>query len=383
MKIRHLKLVNFRNYSLLDINLNDNINLFIGDNGQGKTNILESIYVLSLSKSNRYGLDADMIKFDNEFCKIEGEIENEGLVKKHEILISKLSKQLFINSKEIKRNRDYISNFCVISFAPTDLEIIKGSPSIRRNLLNVDISQINNAYVNYLNEYNSIIKMRNEYLKKINLNGNTDLRYLEIINDKLIEKADKIYEIRFKFMDAINTYLSKIFKKMTGLDGLKIVFENNISLEKYSHDDVYTKMREKFKKNYNFELMQGTTVYGPHRDDFSFYLKELDMKNYASQGQQRIAVIALKIAELYIFKDILGSYPVLLLDDVFSEIDCSKRNKIIKFLKSDIQTIITTTDINDIDDSLLENANIFNIKNNKVTKKGRINNGRRKSRNKL
>ena len=378
MKIEHLKLTNFRNYDSLELDFNKNINIFIGNNGQGKTNILESIYVLSLTKSNRYGFDSDLIKFQEEVAKVEGTIRDDTLIKKQEVLITKFKKQLSINGKEIRKTRDYISNFCVISFTPNDLEIIKGSPSVRRNLLNIDISQLYNNYINYLNEYNSIIKIRNDYLKKLNLNGNSDYRYLDIINEKLIEKADKIYSYRFTFLEKINKYLPNVYKKITGLDGLIIQYDNSLGLEKYDSDTIKKKFGDKFKRNLHHELMQGITLTGPHRDDFLFSLDGMDMKNYASQGQQRMAIIAFKICELFIFKDILDSYPVLLLDDIFSEIDTKKRNKIIKFLKSDIQTIITTTDINDINDDLLKDASIYMINNNKVTKKGRINNGRRK-----
>ena len=378
MKIEHLKLTNFRNYDSLELDFNKNINIFIGNNGQGKTNILESIYVLSLTKSNRYGIDSDLIKFQEEVAKIEGTVRDDALIKKQEVLITKFKKQLSINGKEIRKTRDYISNFCVISFTPNDLEIIKGSPSVRRNLLNIDISQLYNNYINYLNEYNSIIKIRNDYLKKLNLNGNSDYRYLDIINEKLIEKADKIYSYRFTFLEKINKYLPNVYKKITGLDGLVIQYDNSLGLEKYDSDTIKKKFGDKFKRNLHQELMQGITLTGPHRDDFLFSLDGMDMKNYASQGQQRMAIIAFKICELFIFKGILDSYPVLLLDDIFSEIDTKKRNKIIKFLKSDIQTIITTTDINDINDDLLKDASIYMINNNKVTKKGRINNGRRK-----
>ena len=142
MKIEHLKLTNFRNYDSLELDFNKNINIFIGNNGQGKTNILESIYVLSLTKSNRYGIDGDLIKFQKEVAKVEGTVRDDTLIKKQEVLITKLKKQLAINGKEIRKTRDYISNFCVISFTPNDLEIIKGSPSVRRNLLNIDISQL-------------------------------------------------------------------------------------------------------------------------------------------------------------------------------------------------------------------------------------------------
>lgn len=381
MKIERLKLTNFRNYLSLDIPLNPGINIFIGDNGQGKTNILESIYILSLTKSNRSGIEENLIKFDEQIAKIEGLIENNNIIKKMEINISKIKKRLFINSKEIRKNREYISNFCVIAFTPNDLDIVKGSPNVRRNMLNIDISELNNNYITYLNEYNQIIKIRNEFLKKLNLNGNMDNRYLDIINDQMINKALKIYEFRYNFLDKVNKFLPVIFKKITGLKDLKIIYNNSFHQDNYNKEEIKKKMTLKLKRNINVELMQGMTLIGPHRDDFSFILNGKDMKIFSSQGQQRMAVIALKISEIFIFKEELGEYPVLLLDDIFSEIDTKKRNKIINFLKEDIQSIITTTDINDINIELLNRATVYKVNNNKVTRKGRIKNGRRESNN--
>ena len=378
MKIERLKLTNFRNYTNLEIELKKNINLFIGDNGQGKTNILESIYLLALTKSNRSGVEENLIKFQEEISKIEGMIRCEDLLKKQEVHLTKGKKQLYINNKEIRRSRDYISSFCVVAFTPQDLEIVKGSPQDRRNMLNISLSQLKNNYISYLNEYNQVIKMRNEYLKRMNINGNSDPRYLEVVNNSMIEKAIKIYEYRYEFFCKINKLLPNIYKKITGLANLTLIYNNSIHVEKFDKEEIRKKFISKLKRNLNVELMQGMTLTGPHRDDFSFDLNGMDMKTFASQGQQRMAVIALKISEIYLFKEDKGEYPVLLLDDIFSEIDTKKRNKIIKYLEGDIQSIITTTDINDIDEELLVNSQVYVVKNNKVTKKGRINNGRRK-----
>ena len=383
MKIEHIRLTNFRNYDELELDFNPNINIIVGNNGQGKTNILESIYVLSLSKSNRDGYDSDMIKFEKESLSLEGKIIDNDLIKKLRVDITPNKKRVFINNKEIHKIKDYISNFCVISFVPTDLDIIKGSPSVRRNLLNIDISQLYNNYITYLNEYNKIIKIRNDYLKKLYINNNSDFRYLDVINEKMIEKADKIYEYRFKFIEEINKNIADIYKKITGLDGLTIKYDNTLGLDSYDKEKIKETYLKKLKKHLNQEMMQGISLIGPHRDDFTFYLDNVDMKVYSSQGQQRMAIIAFKISELSYYKKIIGSYPVLLLDDIFSEIDIKKRNKIINFLKKDIQTIITTTDINDISKKLLDNAVIYNISNKKITKKGKVKDGRRESNRKL
>lgn len=382
MRIEHLKLTNFRNYSSQELDFNQNVNIIIGDNGKGKTNILESIYVLSLTKTNRYGVEENLIKFDEEIAKIEGIIRKEDLIKKQEIVINKKRKQSFINNKEMRRLKDYISSFCVISFTPDDLDIVKGSPNTRRNMINIDISQLHNNYISYLNEFNQIIKIRNEYLKKMNLDGNTDIRYLNVVNESMMEKGIKIYEYRYNFFKKINDILPKVFKKLSNLDNLQIKYETNVDLNDFDINKIKSNYEAKIKKNFKLELMQGVTLTGPHRDDFSFDLSGIDMKEFSSQGQQRLAVIALKIAEIYLFKEELGEYPVLLLDDIFSEIDTKKRNKIISFLLKDIQSIITTTDINDIDEDLVKNATVFKVNNNKVTERGKKN-GRRKGNNQL
>ena len=380
MQIEHLKLTNFRNYSSQEFKFNKNINIIIGSNGEGKTNILESIYVLSLTKTNRYGLEDNLIKFNEEIAKVEGIIRRDDLIQKQEIKITKKKKQIFINNKEMRRIRDYISNFCVISFTPDDLEIVKGSPNVRRNMINIDISQLHNNYISYLNEFNQIIKIRNEYLKKMNLNGNSDIRYLDVVNNNMIEKALKIYEYRYSFFNKINQILPKVFKKLSNLDNLMIDYNASIDFKDFNVEKIRNTYESKLKKNFKIELMQGITLIGPHRDDFSFNLSGMDMKNFASQGQQRLAVIALKIAEIYLFKEEKKEYPVLLLDDIFSEIDSKKRNKIISFLLKDIQSIITTTDINDIDTKLVEKATVYKVNNNKITERG-MKNGRRKGNN--
>ena len=377
MKIRYLKLINFRNYHSLELELNPGINIFIGENGVGKTNILESIYVLALTKTNRDNIDSEMINFNEEYLKIEGKITSGDLIKSKEVDIYKNKKQLYINGKEIRRHRDYVKDFSVISFSPKDLNIISGSPSIRRNLLNIDLSQIKNNYISYLNEYNSILKMRNEYLKRMNLNGFTDERYLEILNNELINKAVKIYEYRLDFIDKINKLLPNIFKKISNLEGLIIKYNNTIGIENFNEEEIVKKMKSKYTKNLNFELLQGATTIGPHRDDFSFMQNDIDMKNFASEGQQRLAIIALKIAEIHVFKEELNEYPVLLLDDIFSELDIKKRNKIIKYLDDNIQTIITTTDINDINKEIVEKASVYTVKKDRITKKGKMRNGRK------
>ena len=379
MKLKSLKLLNFRSYEDIELEFSSGINIFIGENGVGKTNILEGIYVLSLSKSNRFGTDYDLIKSGESNARIIGEVLYKDYSKWYQIDIDKFGKRVYINKSQIKKISEYISNFCVTTFLPNDIEIIKGSPSIRRSILNIQISELYNSYLKYMNEYNSVLKMRNEYLKRLNISALADTKYLDVLNQKLLDISLKIYYFRFFYVEEVNKLLAGVFKKLSGLDGLYLEYVNNLGISHYDEDKIKEILLNKWRKNLNKELMQGMTLFGLHRDDLIFRLKDKDVKIYGSEGQQRLVVIAYKIVELLIFKKIKGDYPVLLLDDVFSEIDVKKRNKIIKYLNADMQVIITTTDLLDINEDLVKKARIFKIKNGEIKIKGGVKNGRRKS----
>lgn len=379
MRIKSLKLLNFRNYKELNLDFSEGINIFIGENGVGKTNILEAIYVLSLTKSNRYGTNSDLINHQEESTSLIGKVDYLDYLKIYQVDISKNSKKVYINNHEIKRITDYISNFCVTTFMPSDIDIIKGSPSTRRNLLNIQIGELYNNYLKYVNEYNSLLKIRNDYLKKLNINGNMDFKYLEVIDQKMIEISLKIYYFRYFYVSEINKIIPIVFKKITNISNLQLEYVNNLNLETYDEEKIKDLLKNKFKKNLNKEIILGMTLSGVHRDDLIFKINGYDAKIYASEGQQKMIVIAYKISELLLFKKIKKEYPVLLLDDVFSEIDVKKRNNIIKYLKSDIQVIITTNDILNIDKSLVDEAKIFKIKNGNIRTKGGVKNVRRKS----
>ncbi len=369
MVISNLKLTNFRNYSRLDLELGPKMNVIIGKNAEGKTNILESICVLALTKTYKTGIEPNLISFDKKSCRLRAKVKLNKVVKNLEITITPGKKTLKINKDEVKKISDYISNLNIIVFTPEDLEIIKGSPSIRRNLLNIELSQISTKYLNTYNEYNKILKMRNEYLKLLLTSSIADKSYLDIITDKLIEKAVYIYEERRKYLDYINENIDSIYEKITSDTGLRIIYEPNIEMDLYNHDEIREKMREIFKKNYKKELNYGMTLYGPHRDEFSFYLNGNNLKFFGSQGQQKVAVLSFKLAEIEIFKNKSNTNPVLLLDDIFSELDITKRNRLLDYVNKDIQSIITTTDVKSIRKKYLIDACVYEIKNGLIERR--------------
>lgn len=367
MILEELNLKNFRNYDSLKIKLNPHINIIYGNNAQGKTNLLESIYVLGITRSHRLNIETNLIKDGEEICRISGISKNNKLKKRLEVTLSKNQKELKIDKNEIKKVSDYIlSSLNIIIFYPEDLEIIKGSPNIRRNFLNLELSQLSDNYLKILTEYNKLLKIRNDYLKKMSKNISVDENYFWIITNYMIDKSILIYRMRKKFVEKLNLQCSEIFYKISKLENFKIVYKSN--LLEFENDHFKEEILLKYKKILKREIKLGTTLLGPHRDDLEFYLENKNLKDYGSQGQQRLAVLSMKLSEIEIFKIYKNTYPILLLDDVFSELDDIKKNNIMKFINKDIQVIITTTDLKRINKKSFESASMFKIKNGEIIK---------------
>ena len=378
--LRKIKLVNFRNYANLNINFSKNINIIIGDNAQGKTNLLESIYTLALTKSYRTTNDANLIRNNQEKFIVVGEIKDNSVFKKLSVELHNNNKIVKLNDNIINKISDYIGNLYVILSSPDDLQIIKGSPSERRNFLNIEISQLSSNYIKKYNEFNKILKMRNDYLKLLLTNNLSDYSYLDILTNNLIERELDIYIERNNFINNINENLSKIYENIMEISNLKILYQPNIEINDFDRDKLREILKDKYKKNIKREILMGMTLYGPHRDDFTFIIEENDIKIYGSQGQQKIAFIALKFAEIPIFEEKTGTKPVILLDDIFSELDKKKKNRLMKYINDDYQVIITSNDTKDIGKEILMNSKIIKVKDGKIIEKGGDNNGRESSR---
>lgn len=360
MKLQKIYLKNYRNYDDILLELNNNLNIIIGDNAQGKTNLLESIYVLAVTKSFLSISDKNLINFNSRYSMIKGIVDYNGSYDELELLINDNGKVVKINKKEIKKLSDYISKMNVILFSSDSIRIFKDSPSCRRKYFNIQISQINKIYLANLNNYNLVLRQRNEFLKIINVNKESDMSYLDILDDKYISLSIDIYNYRRKYVNLVNKYIGDIFYSITGLEGLKMVYTSNVS----NLDN--NLFKDKLKSNLSREIQYKITFIGPNRDDFYFDLNGKNLSLYGSQGQIRSAVLALKLAEVKLFTDVLSDTPILLLDDIFSELDIDKRNKVIKYLDNDIQTIVTTTDIENIDKNVRNKANVYRIENGKI-----------------
>lgn len=366
MYIKNIQLSKFRNYESFSIDLNKGINIIYGDNAQGKTNLLESIYVLALTKSHRSFIDNNLIKSGEKNSVIKGKINIDNIDSNLEINLLSKNKILKIDNNIIKKVSDYISKFNIIIFYPDDLELIKGLPNVRRRFLNLEISQLYSNYLDILNDYNKILKMRNDYIKLINKGEALNMDYFNILTNYYIEKAVIIYQIRNKFINKINLISENIFKNISGLDNFNIKYKTSIIIDSFNKDDLKNNLSEIVKKSYDKEIKLKSTLFGPHKDDLEFYIADKNIKTYGSQGQQRMAVLTLKLSEIEIFKGYTGNYPILLLDDVFSELDDNKKNNLLNYIKNDIQTIITTTDLENIDSKIIDNAKLIKIKNGQV-----------------
>ncbi len=364
MYLKSIKIQNFRNYDNLSLNFEKGLNIIYGNNGQGKTNLLESLYVLGMTKSHRSYIDNNLIKDDKNSFKILGNLFIDHIKSKLELSYDGKTKLLKIDNNEIKKLSNYISKMNIIIFYPDDLNLIKVSPYERRRFLNSEVSQLSGEYLNVLNDYNKLLKMRNDYLK----NKQIDNNYLDILTDYLIDKAIIIYKMRYKFVEKLNNYVKNIYKDLSNIDNFKIIYKTSFIINNFNKESLKLELKNQFNKNKKKELKNKVTMIGPHRDELEFFINNDNIKNLGSQGQQRMAILAIKIAEIEIIKQYKGSYPILLLDDVFSELDRKKRNNLLKYLENDIQTIITTTDLTSISKKIRDKSKLINIENAKIKK---------------
>ncbi len=341
MQIQKLKLLNFRNYNKLDVSFNTNLNIIYGNNGSGKTNLVEAIYVLALSRSFKQVCDKTLIKKDSNIAKIEGSFTEE-FTNNFKVIITEEGKKVKINDNKITKISDYISKINIVLFSPNDLKIIKDTPSIRRKYLNISLSQMNVLYLKSLSDYNKLLKMRNAYLKDMLVNGNKSFDYLNIITEKLIKIGLEVYKFRYDYINKINSKISSFYDKIGGNKNLKVEYKSDYS------DKTFESLVLFYKKNLKKDLNFGKTTFGIHHDDLVFKLDEDDLKIFGSEGQQKNAVIAWKFSEIEIMKEEMGRTPILILDDLLSELDNSKIENILNLINESVQTFITTTDIDKI-----------------------------------
>ena len=316
------------------LELNKNVNVLYGENAQGKTNIIESIFLCSMGKSFRAKKDKEMIKLDEDSCSVEVEYEKSDREGKIKIEIGN-KKNIFVNDIKIKRLSELLGKINIVIFTPDDIEIIKGGPDQRRKFLDIMISQLRPNYKHILSLYQKTIEQRNNYLKQIK-EEQKDENLLEIWDEKLAEYAIKICEYRKEFIEKLKPKMEKLHKEITNnKEEIKIEYVTEC-LDKKIYLDLLKERRK-------LDILKGFTTKGVHRDDFVIYINGRQLNVYGSQGQQRTSILTLKLAELNLIYDEIGEYPILLLDDFMSELDKSRRESLVQHIK-ETQVIITCTD---------------------------------------
>lgn len=342
--INKIKLSNFRKYSFIELNVGYNLVILIGPNACGKTSILESIFLCSTSKSHRTNNYLEMIKENEKFSKID--LESDDL--KINVILSEHGKKTSINKVEIKKISEFIGNLKTVLFSPSDLNLVIGEKILRRNFFDLEISLLDKQYLNLINEYKKILKNRNEILK----NNVIDEVLLNVITTQLIDRAKNIIKIREKFINDLNNELKLLDSKLSSNELFKIIYNKSIN----------TDIFEFYKNKLNYDKVTKMTNYGPHRDDYIFYMNDKLIKNYCSQGQIRSFAIMLKIALFNLILKKTNKSPILLLDDVFSELDLNRQENLVSFLIDKPQTFITTTNLEGIPSKLLNKSHIINLK---------------------
>ncbi|MDU3830993.1 DNA replication/repair protein RecF [Gemella haemolysans] len=375
MKIKSLKLLYFRNYLSTNIDAHPSLNVLVGNNANGKTNIIESIFCLALGKSYRTKSDSECIMFGETATAMSCIVNKND--KDLDIMLGINNKGKSAKIAGIKKTKltDFVGELNIVLFSPEDLQIVKGSPALRREFMNREFYQFSRIYHKYYLMYQHLLKQRNSYLKDMRKNPKDEmsLAYLETLTSQLAKVALYITKERVSFVQDISklTYKNmlnisngqetlKIKYKSSVLDALNI---SEINDESFTEENLTKVM---MKKSFD-DIMRGSTKIGPQHDDLEFYINDLDAKMYASQGQQRSIVLSLKLAEINYLKEKTGTYPVLLLDDVLSELDKNRQLKLLDAINENVQTFITTPSISDIKEDLLKKAKVFNIENGNIS----------------
>lgn len=363
MKLKEIALKDFRNYKSLSLSFHDKLNVFIGQNAQGKTNLLEAIYFLSLSKSHRTPRDKELIRFDSEEAYVSGRIETLHSTIPLSLAITKKGKRAKVNHLEMSKLSEYIGHLNCVLFAPEDLEIVKGAPQVRRTFIDIECGQISKVYLAHLSNYKRLLQQKNQYLKK----RNVDSVMISVLNEQLATEAAEIILKRESFIKTLSKYAKRIHSDISnGIETLTVNYHPNIKYDDDNKDSLRAFILDEYNEVFEKEIERGQSVIGPHRDDIKFLINGYDVQTFGSQGQQRSTALSLKLAELDVIKEEIGEYPILLLDDVLSELDESRQAHLLTSIRDRVQTFVTTTSISDINHQIMNDMIAFTVENGTV-----------------
>ena len=358
MKINSLSLRNFRNYESLDISFNPSRNIIVGENAQGKTNLVESVYMCSFARSFRTSNSTDLVMFGKDMCLISADIESSSFDRKIGISVTRQGKKMIKkDGKPVSRTAELLNNLVVVIFSPEDLRIIKDSPDKRRNFINKEISQLRPRYFECLKNYNDALKQKNALLK----NDVIMDEMLDIYDSQLAYNGYELVKYRRNFVDKLSACSSELQSRISqGRETLEITYSESCRA------DSAEQMMAEFAASREKDRMYRSASIGPHRDDLEFFINGKDARKFGSQGQQRTIALCMKLAEVRIARDVLMENPVLILDDVLSELDIERQKFLLKEI-DDVQLFITSTELGDEMISEMKDASIFNVSCGKIT----------------
>ena len=368
MRLTNIQLDHYRNYESLSLEFPKALTIFLGENAQGKTNLLESIYVLAMTRSHRTNNEKEFIGWGADYARIVGNIEKKNHQLQLEMAISTKGKKTKLNHIEQKKLSDYIGELNVVLFAPEDLYLIKGAPQIRRRFIDMELGQIDPLYLYHLTTYQKVLKQRNKYLKQLNEKKTLDETYLDILSEQLAEAGSHVLYLRYRFIGKLEKWSQDIHRGITDQrETLRIDYQPSMTIT--SSDDRETILKTfmtELKQKQKQEIFKQNTAIGPHRDDLFFYIDDQNVQTYGSQGQQRTAALSLKLAEIELIKEEIGEYPILLLDDVMSELDDERQIHLLKTIEGKVQTFVTTTTLKHLSNRLMSQPDVFIVTNGQV-----------------
>lgn len=369
MFLTSIQLQNYRNYEQITLDTGHQVNLFIGQNAQGKTNLLEAIFVLALTKSHRTSKDKELIGWNAAAAHIQAQVKKKYGEVSLGLSFSAQGKKARINGLEQRKLSDFVGTLNVVMFAPEDLEIVKGTPGVRRRFLDMEIGQVQPGYLHTLQQYHKVLVQRNNYLKSA-YNKPVQQDLLEIWNMQLAEYGVKIMKKRETFIYKLQRWAQSIHAGITaGAEQLQISYRPSLDAPEGQDESVlFNQFMIKLSQMKDQELRRGVTLVGPHRDDLAFHINGKEAQVFGSQGQQRTTALSLKLAEIELIHEEIGEYPLLLLDDVLSELDRNRQTQLIETFQGKVQTFITATGVETVDLGKLQDVGIYQVSGGQVSK---------------
>ncbi|BAU26268.1 DNA replication and repair protein RecF [Aneurinibacillus soli] len=369
MILTELELTHYRNFEHAHVQFDQPIVLFVGHNAQGKTNMLEAIYVLAMAKAHRTSKDKELIQWEQEYASLSCRTERRHGTISLDIRLTPKGKKARINSLEQRKLSDYIGAMNVVMFAPEDLGIVKGSPNVRRRFLDMEIGQVSKSYLHAILQYQKIVQQRNQAMKELQM-GKPYRDMLDVYNMQMADVAAKVLMKRYGFMGKLEQWGQEIHAQITqGKEHLHLAYHNSLPVtQDMSQQEAVDVIYKHLTSIQDREIARGTSLAGPHRDDIEFFINGTNVHQYGSQGQQRTTALSLKLAEIELIHQEVGEYPLLLLDDVLSELDANRQSHLLQNIKDRVQTFVTTTGVEGLYHQTLQQAALYRVNQGTVVR---------------